>query len=54
MRGQGAYADQIAALFAVTSRKTGLDRKLPPLVATAFERPAARGSQLGLFRPAAD
>ena len=49
MRGQGAYAEQLASLFAVAARKAGLDRKMPPLVATAFRRPAVRGSQLGLF-----
>ena len=49
MRGQGAYAEQLASLFAVAARKAGLDGKLPPLVATAFRRPALPGSQLGLF-----
>jgi DNA repair photolyase len=49
MRGQGAYAEQLASLFAVAARKAGLDRKMPPLVATAFRRPAVRGTQLGLF-----
>ena len=49
MRGQGAYAEQLASLFAVAARKAGLDRTLPPLVATAFRRPPVPGSQLGLF-----
>jgi DNA repair photolyase len=52
MRGQGPYAEQLAALFEVAARKVGLDRKLPPLVATAFRRPPAPGSQLGLFATA--
>ena len=49
MRGQGAYAEQLASLFQVAARKAGLDRRLPPLLATAFLRPPVRGSQLGLF-----
>ena len=49
MRGQGAYAEQLASLFQVAARKAGLDRKLPPLVASAFRRPPQAGSQLGLF-----
>ena len=49
MRGQGAYAEQLASLFEVAARKVGLDRRLPPLVATAFRRPPLPGSQLGLF-----
>jgi DNA repair photolyase len=50
MRGQGAYAEQLASLFEVAARKVGLDGRLPPLVATAFRRPAQPGSQLGLFQ----
>ena len=49
MRGQGTYAEQLAALFAVARRKAGLDGPLPPLVTSAFRRPPAPGSQLGLF-----
>jgi DNA repair photolyase len=49
MRGQGVYAEQIGALFAVTARKLGLDRPLPPLCAAAFRRPSTRDGQLGLF-----
>ena len=52
MRGQGAYAEQLASLFDVAARKAGLDGRLPPLVATAFRRPPQPGSQLGLFPPA--
>jgi DNA repair photolyase len=49
MRGQGAYAEQIAALFAAAARKHGLDGPLPDLSAAAFRRPAEPGAQLGLF-----
>jgi DNA repair photolyase len=48
-RGQGVHAAQIAALFAVSARKAGLDRPLPPLSAAAFRRPPACGDQLALF-----
>ena len=44
-----AYAEQIAALFAVAARKHGLDRPLPPLSAAAFRRPPAVGDQLRLL-----
>ena len=49
MRGAGVYAEQIAALFAVATRKHGLDRPLPPLSATAFRRPPAVGDQMRLL-----
>ncbi|MCW5890224.1 MAG: PA0069 family radical SAM protein [bacterium] len=48
-RGVGAHAAQIAALFAVSARKVGLDRALPALSTAAFRRPPARGDQLALF-----
>jgi DNA repair photolyase len=48
-RGQGAYAQQIAALFRAAARKYGLDRPLPPLRADAFRRPAQAGDQMRLF-----
>ena len=48
-RGQGEYADQIAALFAVAARKHGLDARLAPLSADAFRRPARAGEQLRLI-----
>jgi DNA repair photolyase len=47
-RGEGAYAEQIARLFAVSARKTGLDRPLPPPSSAAFRRPA-RDGQLRLL-----
>ncbi|HJQ83665.1 MAG TPA: PA0069 family radical SAM protein [Candidatus Binatia bacterium] len=48
-RGNGEYAEQIAALFTVAARKHGLDRRLPPLSADAFRRPARTGDQLRLL-----
>ncbi len=49
MRGTGPYAEQIASLFAVTARKHGLDRSLPPLSTAAFRRPTVVGDQLRLL-----
>lgn len=49
MRGQGEYAEQIAALFAVAARKHGLDGSLPALSTAAFRRPPAVGDQLTLL-----
>jgi len=37
-RGLGPYATQIANLFAVSARRRGLDRPLPPLDASRFRR----------------
>jgi len=48
-RGEGEYAAQIAGLFAVAARKHGLDKRLPPLSAGAFRRPARAGEQLKLL-----
>jgi DNA repair photolyase len=48
MRGQGPYAGQIAALFAVAARRVGLGASLPALRSGAFRRPARPGEQLGL------
>jgi len=48
-RGQGTYAEQIAALFGIAARKHGLDRPLPPLSTAAFRRPAPPTAQLALF-----
>jgi DNA repair photolyase len=47
-RGEGPYAEQIAQLFAVSARKTGLDRPLLALSSAAFRRPDAHG-QLRLW-----
>jgi len=48
-RGQGEYAEQIAALFAAAAKKHGLDRRLPPLETGAFRRPPTPGTQLSLL-----
>ncbi|MBM3463403.1 MAG: PA0069 family radical SAM protein [Armatimonadetes bacterium] len=47
MRGEGAYADQIKALFKIACRKAGLSDGGKDLSVDAFERPGAR--QLELF-----
>lgn len=47
MRGEGIFADQIAALFAAAARRTGLDGPRIPLSAAGFRRPG--GGQLRLF-----
>jgi DNA repair photolyase len=46
LRGQGAYAEQIGALFTAAARRHGLDQPLPPLNASAFLRPRRAGEQL--------
>jgi DNA repair photolyase len=46
MRGEGAYAEQLAALFRIAARRVGLDRPLPALNLRAFRRPAEPGEQL--------
>ncbi|MCP5464756.1 MAG: PA0069 family radical SAM protein [Deltaproteobacteria bacterium] len=47
MRGQGEYAEQIAKMFKVMSRKFNLDKSLPALSTSEFIRKDER--QLGLF-----
>lgn len=49
MRGEGAYADLLARRFEIAARRTGLDRRLPPLDRTAFRPPLTRDGQLALF-----
>jgi DNA repair photolyase len=49
MRGEGVYAEQIAALFRTAARRAGLDRPLPPLSTAAFRVPPKGGDQLALF-----
>jgi DNA repair photolyase len=49
MRGQGAYAEQIAQTFKVFAKKHGLDRPLPPLDNSRFRPPKLHGGQLRLF-----
>jgi DNA repair photolyase len=47
MRGEGVFAREIEALFALGCRRAGLSRKTIPLSATAFRHPV--GDQLSLF-----
>jgi DNA repair photolyase len=47
MRGEGVYADQIASLFEVARRKSGLDKRDFELSTKAFRRPGE--NQLLLF-----
>jgi DNA repair photolyase len=47
-RGQGVYAEQIAALFAASARRAGLDRPLPALETRSFRRPGV-ATQLPLL-----
>ncbi len=47
MRGEGIFAEQIHALFAVSARKVGLNGSGPALSAAAFRRPGP--VQLSLF-----
>jgi DNA repair photolyase len=47
MTGQGALAEQVAALFALGCRRAGLAKRLPPLSTAAFRRPG--GTQRLLF-----
>ena len=48
-RGEGIWADQLAALFDLARRRAGLDRPVPELSTTAFRRPPPRTGQLELF-----
>jgi DNA repair photolyase len=47
MKGEGIFAEQIAALFALACRKAGIDGRGPQLSTTAFRVPSA--TQLSLF-----
>ncbi len=49
MRGEGAYAEIVAARFRRALRQFGLARDLPPLRTDLFTRPAQAGDQLSLF-----
>lgn len=49
MRGSGDAAEQIRSLFRLFARKHGLDRRLPPLDASQFRRPATTLGQQWLF-----
>ena len=47
-RGEGVFAEQMQKSFELFRRRTGLDRKLPPLSSAHFRRPELDG-QLPLF-----
>jgi hypothetical protein len=48
MRGEGTYAEHVAALFSTAARRFGLAAPLPPLTTDGFRRPRADGEQLSL------
>lgn len=50
MRGEGAYAEMVAARFRLKARALGLDRRVPGLRCDLFRRPQVAGDQLSLFR----
>jgi DNA repair photolyase len=51
-RGDGVYAEQMAALFALTCQRLGLNEAtVPAPQASTFRRPAKQRAQLGLFEP---
>ena len=47
-RGEGAFAEQIASVFKVFTKRYGLNEKRHPLSNAAFRKPA-KGGQMGLF-----
>jgi len=49
MRGEGAYAEMIAARFRRAAARLGLDARLPPLDCGQFRVPPRPGDQLSLF-----
>ncbi|MBW4982223.1 PA0069 family radical SAM protein [Mameliella sp. CS4] len=49
MRGEGPYADLVAARFRRAARALGLDRDQPALRRDLFAPPAQKGDQLSLF-----
>jgi DNA repair photolyase len=48
-RGEGVYAEHVAALFRSAARRTGLEQPLPPLNTAAFKCPTRHGEQLRLY-----
>jgi DNA repair photolyase len=48
-RGEGVYADHLAALFGVARRRAGLAEHAPALSSAAFRRPHDARGQLALF-----
>jgi len=49
MRGEGHYAEMVAARFKAAARRLGLDQPQPPLRPDLFRVPAKSGDQLSLF-----
>lgn len=49
MRGEGPYAEQVAATFRVFQKRFGLDERLPPLDHSLFRPPRVPGGQGRLF-----
>jgi hypothetical protein len=49
MQGRGQIADQIKNLFQICARNYGLNKKLPPLDTSQFQRPDPDVKQLKLF-----
>ena len=49
MRGTGAMADQLSALFQILKKKHGLDRPIPKLDSTQFVPPVDKHGQMRLF-----
>ena len=48
-RGEGVYAEHVAALFRAAARRSGLEQPLPPLSTAAFRCPPRQGDQLRLY-----
>ena len=48
-RGQGAYADMVAARIRVARKRLAYEAALPPLDCSQFRRPPRAGDQLSLF-----
>ncbi len=51
MRGEGIFADQLAALFEVSSRRAGLDGDCPELSVAGFHSPAAESASMQRMFP---
>ena len=49
MRGEGAYAEIVAARFAVAIKRLGLKTSAPPMRTDLFQPPVAPSAQLSLF-----
>jgi len=49
LRGEGGYAEQIAATFRVFAAKYGLNQPLPPLDSSQFRPPQSSSGQMRLF-----